>query len=284
MVSIIIILTFLALLIGPVFNKIIKHYNYELNFKESILYSSLILIISFWILTNFKVTSSNLWLYYLIGLGSYYLLLLIIYYILRFRKLKKYIPFKAIVGYLLISIIYLVILFNFPTSKLSNINGWDMLGVFLFYILISVLHIFSLLIINFIFLIINHYSKEDNNYNNIKYKISKFNFINIFIIILLIVQILMINYYNTYKYKELIEEQKNVVINYLKKEYPNYEFAIIDIKEEGINCWIGCRDQAFKNKILNKETNNYFNIYVEKENLTIYEDEFKSIIENEDNK
>lgn len=276
---IILIFVFLALLIGFVFFRFIKHYNYELNYKESLLYSVPILVITIFGLIDYSVIRQNLRWDYLIIIVSYFLIILIIYYILRFIKNKKYIPCKSIIGYVLLSIINLVILFIFPANKLSNISGWDMLGLFLGYILVSIIFIVLLLITNIIFLIIRLATKTNNNYNNIKYKISKFSYINIFTVILLIILIFIINYYNAYQYDKLIEEQKIIVINYLNKEYPNYEFEIIDTTEKGINCWmLGCKEQAFNNNILNKDSNHYFSILVKKEDLTIYEDEFQEII------
>lgn len=276
---IILILVFLALLIGFVFFKFIKHYNYELNYKESLLYSIPILIMTIFGLIDYSVIRQNLRWDYLIIIVSYFLIILIIYYILRFIKNKKYIPCKSIIGYILLSIINLVVLFNFSADKLSNISGWAMLGIVIVYILISIIFIVLLLIINIIFLIIKLVTKNNNNYKNVEYKISKFSYINIFTIILLIIMIFMINNYNVYKYDKLIAEQKIVVINYLNKKYPNYKFEIIDTTETGINCWMfGCNEQAFNNNILNKDSNRYFNILIKKEDLTIYKDEFQEII------
>ncbi len=184
---IIIILVLLALLLEFVFFRLIKHYNYELNYKESLLYSIPILIITIFSLTDYSVIRQNLRWDYLIIIVSYFLIILIIYYILRFIKNKKYIPCKSIIGYVLMSIINLMILFNFPTNKLINISGWDILGLFLGYILVSIIFIVLLLIINIIFLIIKLATKTDNNYTNIKYKISKITYINVFTILLLII-------------------------------------------------------------------------------------------------
>lgn len=276
---IILILVFLALLIGFIFWKFIKYYNYELNYKESLLYSIPILIISIFGLIDYSVIRQNLRWDYLIIIVSYFLIILLIYYILRFIKIKKYISCKSIIGYVIMSIVNLMVLLNFPTNKLSNISGWDMLELFLVYLIISIIFIVLLLIINIVFLTIKLATKNDNNFKNIKYKISKFSYINIFTIILLIIIVFMINSYNVYKYDKLIEEQKIVVINYLNKKYPNYEFEIIDTIEPEINCWMfGCKEQAFNNKILNKDSNRYFSILVKKEDLTIYEDEFQEII------
>ena len=275
-----IILIFLGLLIGFGFWKFIKHYNYELNYKESLIYSIPVLMLTILGLIDYSVIKQDLSLIFFITIISYFLLLLIFYYILRFIKLKKYIPFKSIIGYILISIINLVVLFNFPTNQLSNINGWDMVGIIVAYILFSIIYIAILLIINIIFLIIRLITKTNNNYNNIEYKISKLSYLNIFIIVLLLIfLIFMINYYNDYQYDKIIEKQKDIVIEYLNKEYPNYEFKIIDTKEMGLDCFMfGCSKQVFDNNILNKDFNRYFSIYVTKENLTIYEDKFQEII------
>ena len=151
------------------------------------LYSNPILIITIFSLIDYSVIRQNLRLDYLIIIVSYFLIILIIYYILRFIKNKKYIPCKSIIGYVLMSIINLMILFNFPTNKLINISGWDILGLFLGYILVSIIFIVLLLIINIIFLIIKLATKTDNNYHNIKYKISKITYINVFTILLLII-------------------------------------------------------------------------------------------------
>ena len=215
-----IILISLGLLIVFIFLKFIKHHNYELNYKESLIYSIPVIILTMLELIDYSVINQTLNWIFLIVTISFFLILLIIYYILRFIKLKKYIPFKSIIGYLLISITNLIILFNFPVNKLSNINGWDMLLVIVSYILISIIYIVILLIINIIFLIIRLITKTNDNYNNIEYKISKFSYLNIFIVVLLlIILIFIINNYNACQYDKLVEKQKTIVINYLNKEY-----------------------------------------------------------------
>ncbi len=276
---IILILIMIGILVGFVFYKLIKYCKYELHFKESVLYSIQILIISVFGLIDYSLIKQNLRWNYLTAIAIYFLIILFIYYILRFIKLKKFIPFKSIISYILMTVANLVILFNFFTNELSNISGWNILGVILSYILIDTIFIVLLLTLNIIFSIIKLATKTDTNYNNVQYKISKFSYLNIFAIILLIILIFMINYYNRYQYDKLVEKQKITVINYLNKEYPNYEFEIIDTKEIGINCWMfGCKEQAFDNNILNKDYNCYFSIYIRKEDLTIYDDHFKEII------
>lgn len=277
------VLIVVGILLGFGWWKLIGHYNYELNFKESLIYSFPILILTILGLVDYSIIRKNLGWEISICIASYFVIMLIIYYITRFIKLKKYIPAKSIIGYVVLSVINLVILFilleNYPSS---NIDGWDALGLYFFYILLSCSFIVLLLLINAILIVIKVIKKNNPDYNNCKYKISKCSYINIFIIILLIGIIFGIDYYNGYKSNRLLQKQRDIVIKYLNKEYPNYNFEIINIYETDINCsFLFCNTPGYKNEIRNIELNEYFNLYIKKSDLTIYEDEFKEIVEDE---
>lgn len=274
------ILIFIGILGGFGFWKLLKHYNYELNFKESLIYPFSILILTIICLVDFDLMQIYIKCEILIIIVIYFLALLSIYYIMRSIKLKKYVPMKTVIGYILISIINLVILLSLLSKSPSYIDGWSTLALYLIHIALSIIFIASLLSINIIVFIIKSIKKDNINYKNIDYKVSKFSFLNISITMLLIGLIFGINNYNKYNYNKLIEKQKEIVINYLNKEYSNYEFEIIKTYETKVNCWMfGCRTSVFRNEIETKELNKNFIIDVKKEGLTIYEDEFKKIIE-----
>ena len=118
--------------------------------------------------------------------------------------------------------------------------------------------------------------KKDNaNYKNENYKISKFSSINILIIILIIISMFYIDFYNKFNHDKLIENQKEIALKYLKGNYPKYKFKIIDSHEEGADCWMfGCRRTVLNVEVENIDTNESFSILVNKD-LTIYKDEFK---------
>lgn len=281
---IILILVIMGIICAYSFRVIIKHVKYELNFKESLLYSFSILILTLFCLIDYRLIRVNIGWEISICITIYFLVLLLIYYIIRFIKLKKYIPFKTIIGYVLISVINLVILFNLLSKSTSNINGWDALGLYLIYIVVCVIYIAILLIFNFGILIFKSIKKNTIEYKNTNYKISKFSIINLFAIILLIELVFVIDDYNEYNHNKLIENQKKIVIEYLDKKYPNYEFVVIDTSETEVDCsFLFCKTPVFKNEILNKDFNKYFAINVKKEDLTVYEDEFRLLLEEENN-
>lgn len=261
--------------------KLIKYFNYELNFKESLLFSISILALTILCLVNFSLIRISIGWEFALIIIIYFLLLLILYYIIRSIKLKKYVPLKSIVGYILISIVNIVILFNI-LDKASNIGGLDALALFVIYVIIYTIYIILLLLINVVIFIIKLIKKNNIIYKNQNYKISKYSYFNILVVILIIGLIFVINYYNEYNYNKMLEHQKEMVINYLNTEYPNYEFEIRDIYETEVDCWMfGCRTSVIRNDIINKIANINFSIDVKKEDLTIYDDGFKLIYEEE---
>jgi len=276
------ILIIVGILGGFGFLNLIKHYNYELNFKESLLFPVSTLILTILCLADFSLIQIYVGWEFSISIVIYFLALLVLYYITRSIKLEKYIPLKTIIGYILISVVNLVILFNLLSKFTSNISGWDALGLYLVYIALCILYIVLLVSINIIIFIIKSIKKDNKNYKNINYKVSKFSFINISMIILIICLIFGIDYYNEYNYNKLIEKQKAIVTDYLNKEYSNYKFEIINTYETKVDCWMfGCTTRVFRNEIETKSFSKKFVIDVKKEDLSIYEDEFKEIIEEE---
>lgn len=263
------------------FWKIIKHFKYELNFKESLLFSISTLILTIMCLVNFSLMQmSNVW-----GLGSiiviYFLILLVFYYIIRSIKLKKYVPLKSMIWYILISIVNIVIIFNI-LDKTSNIGGLDALALFIIYIVIYFIYIVLLLLINIIIFVIRVIKKNNTNYKNQNYNISKLSYFNILAVFLIISLVFVIDYYNEYNYNKMLDNQKQIVIDYLNKEYPNQEFEIKETFETNVGCdMFGCHTPAIRNEIVSKTFNKNFVIDVQIEDLTIYDDGFKEIYEEE---
>lgn len=268
----------LILIIGFGFLKLIKKDNYELNFKESLLYHIQMVILILVCLVDVTLIKINIrWSYvsFIVPCLSIY------YYIIRSIKLKKYIPIKVIISYIIISIIDLLILFNINLTSMSNIDGWDFLGLYLIYLIFCIGYVSLLLLINIIIFVIKSIKKDNKNYRNIDYKLGKVILINFIITILIIGLIYGIDSYNNHNYKKLIEEQKILVIDYLNKEYPEYDFDIINVYEEKVGGWgFGSGTPVFKNEIETKSLNKNFFVDVRKENLTIYNDDFKEIYKN----
>lgn len=78
----------------------------------------------------------------------------------------------------------------------------------------------------------------------------------------------------------MIEHQKEIVLDYLDKEYPKYEFVITNVYESKVDCWkFGCKTPVIRNDIVNETIHRKFSIDVKKEDLTIYVDEFKTVLE-----
>ena len=70
---IILILIIIGILGGYGFWRLIKHYNYEINFKESILYSIYILILTFSCLFDFSLMHIYINFNILIGIIIYFI-------------------------------------------------------------------------------------------------------------------------------------------------------------------------------------------------------------------
>ena len=224
------VVLFLMILSIYLFYSCVKCNNYELNFKESIFYSIFILIVTSCILLQFI----NFNLVVLYNIYFYFFILLLAYYIVRYVKLKKYIPIKVIVGYLLIDIITLITFWNIE-EVIKHIDGLKFIGLFFVYIVLFTIFIISLVLVNLVIFIIKIIKNDTTNYKNINYKISKLNFINIFILILLIGLILEIEHYIENDNNKLLQESKKVVTNYLDKDYLNYDFEMDDIYSANVN-------------------------------------------------
>lgn len=224
------VVLFLMILSIYLFYSCVKCNNYELNFKESIFYSIFILIVTSCILLQFI----NFNLVVLYNIYFYFFILLLAYYIVRYVKLKKYIPIKVIVGYLLIDIITLITFWNIE-EVIKHIDGLKFIGLFFVYIVLFTIFIISLVLVNLVIFIIKIIKNDTTNYKNINYKISKLNFINIFILILLIGLILGIEHYIENDNNKLLQESKKVVTNYLDKDYLNYDFEMDDIYSANVN-------------------------------------------------
>ena len=66
----------IGILVGFVFYKLIKYCKYELHFKESVLYSIQILIISIFGLIDYSLIKQNLRWNYLTAIAIYFLIIL----------------------------------------------------------------------------------------------------------------------------------------------------------------------------------------------------------------
>ena len=104
---IILSLIIIGIICGFVFYKIIKHFNYELYFNESLLSTIPTLILTVYCIVDFSLLNIDFDVRIVIGIVVYFLALLLLYYFIRSIKLKKYIPFKTTISYILISIITL---------------------------------------------------------------------------------------------------------------------------------------------------------------------------------
>lgn len=278
---IILSLIIIGIICGFVFYKIIKHFNYELYFNESLLSTIPTLILTVYCLVDFSLLNIDFDVRIVIGIVVYFLALLLLYYFIRSIKLKKYIPFKTTISYILISIITLAFM-GFLLDKTTNIDGWGALGLAIIYFLVYGIFIATLLLQNISIFIIELFSKNKQKYKNVNYKFNKFSYISMFATILIIGLIFGIDYYNEYNYNKLIKKQTDIVREYLKQSYPDYEFNFLDIYEVKVDCgYKVCMTPVFRNEIEITSSYQTFIIEVKKEDLTIYKDEFKEIVEEE---
>ncbi len=92
------------------------------------------------------------------GIITYFGAILIIYYIARSVKLKKYVPMKIIILYIVIGAVSWQIL-NMAISA-SHIGGWDALGLFVYCSMYYVAYVGMLCAINLVIWIVNCVRQE----------------------------------------------------------------------------------------------------------------------------
>lgn len=184
------ILVIIGIFIGFSFWKLIKHFKYEMNFKESLLFPISLLALTVICLTDFSLLKTSFDYRICTGILIYFLVLLILYYIIRSIKLRKYIPAKTIIYYTLMGFIFFWIVLYLLESSISNINGWDALGLAVLYVVFCILFIVLLILTNVILFLKKMIIKDKTNFNNINYKISKFSYLGIFMVIAMIGYIL----------------------------------------------------------------------------------------------
>jgi hypothetical protein len=147
---------------GFIFWKTIKYFNYDLHFKESLLFVMPTLLLTMWCLVDFKLLNINLDFRLNIEIISYCLGLLLLYYIIRSIKLKIYIPLKIIISYIFVGFTTTIVLGN-VLDKTTNIDGLNALALWFIYIAMSVGFIGVLLLQNFFIFIIQSLSKNKSN-------------------------------------------------------------------------------------------------------------------------
>ena len=262
--------------------KLIKHYNYELNFKESIIFCIASIILNVWYLLDKDILKVQIGTYLLI-LYFYLIILLIIYYAMRSRKLKVYVPSKIILNYIFMSGINLIIIFNLvPNLQSVQFNEWNgMLNsffIFLVYLAILGIFIFAILYINMWINTANSNKNKQSIYDeNINYKLNNFYLINVFYIVSIIFSIYGTDFYNSYNLKKYFSYEEKVVQKYLQNHYNNYDFKILETSKTKVNCGgeaSVCSTKAIQNKIKEITTNQEFYVYVLQEDMSIYEVKF----------
>jgi len=114
---IVLILIITGILGGFGFWKLIKHFKYELKFKEILLFSIPLLVLAILCLIDFRPLNINIDFIIIIGIIIiYFLALSMLYYIVSSIKLKKYVPIKLIIAYISRCIVFsgilLILLYN----------------------------------------------------------------------------------------------------------------------------------------------------------------------------
>ena len=162
----------------------------------------------------------------------------------------------------------------------SNIDGENYFELLVLYFIVSLLYVSVLLLINIIVFIVKSIKKNRLNYNNKNYSIIKMSILNIAMCIMTSLFIIFVDKLNLNSYNKLLLKQKSIVNSYLKSEYSEYSFKIIDSYKTKTDCYMfGCKTNVIRNEILNFEYNKQFSIDVIINDLQIKDDEFKKIKE-----
>lgn len=263
-----IIIFFIIGILAFTFWKILKKNKFELNYKENYILLAIFILL---------IISIDYFYNQIFIIITILFLFLILYYIIRTIKLKKYVPLKIIIFNILIYIIS-IISYLF-IAYIRNDSGFDALGVaVVLYIKIMIYFILSclLLIINIILSIIKSVKKSRRKYKNSKYKIN-YAIIIIYLFILIITAAIALGV-KIHKNNRM-KSQKEKVIIYLNKKYPEYDFKIIS---STVSCYptssFECNDDFYDNEVLEKSTNIKFYVEVDFDTLGIISNEFEDIV------
>lgn len=260
------------ILIYYIFFKSAKKSNFELNFKESILFILSTMSQITLILEKEITIALNLNKDFMTVFSISLQLLLVIYYIIRSIKLKKYTPIKSIISYIIMTIAT----FLCSGFVCNNVECLNLYAIFVMITLVqNLIFIGLLLLINIIISGIAKIKKEKVD-NNTNYKIITPFFINIVILIIFIYSLLGINIYINFQN----QKQSDIVLDYLNTKYPDYYFEIIEIdtyRDKGGK--YNYDGEVYINNIKNNMDDKIYEIVVKKEDLTICYDSFEVMYE-----
>jgi len=274
------LLILIVILIICLLYKNAKSNNFDLKYKENVLFIIPTFILIFTCLFNFEYYQTKLALKIPLLIFVFFVIILIIYYVVRVIVLKKYIPLKIILFDIINNLLILYIIYMMADKVTSNIDGENYFELLVLYFIVSLLYVSVLLLINIIVLIVKSIKKDHLNYNNKNYSIIKMSILNIAMCIMTLLFIIFVDKLNLNSYNKLLLKQKSIVNSYLKSEYSEYSFKIIDSYKTKTDCYMfGCKTNVIRNEILNFEYNKQFSIDVIINNLQIKDDEFKKIKE-----
>ena len=274
------LLILIVILIIYLLYKNAKRNNFDLKYKENVLFIIPTFILIFTCLFNFEYYQIKIALEIPLLIFAFFVIILIIYYVVRIIALKKYIPLKIILFNIINNLLMLYIIYMMANKVTSNIDGENYFELLVLYFIVSLLYVSVLLLINIIVFIVKSIKKSHLNYNNKNYSIIKISILNIAMCIMASLFIIFIDKLNLNSYNKLLLRQKSIVNSYLKSEYSEYSFKIIDSYKTKTDCYMfGCNTNVIRNEILNFEYNKQFSIDVIIKDLQIKDDEFKKIKE-----
>lgn len=274
------LLVLIVILIIYLLYKNAKSNNFDLKYKENVLFIIPTFILIFTCLFNFEYYQTKIALKIPLLIFVFFVIILIIYYVVRIIVLKKYIPLKIILFDIINNLLMLYIIYMMADKVTSNIDGENYFELLVLYFIVSLLYVSVLLLINIIVFIVKSIKKNHLNYNNKNYSIIKMFILNIAMCIMTSFFIIFVDKLNLNSYNKLLLKQKSIVNSYLKSEYSEYSFKIIDSYKTKTDCYMfGCKTNVIRNEILNFEYNKQFSIDVIINDLQIKDDEFKKIKE-----
>lgn len=273
-------LILIVILIIYLLYKNAKSNSFDLKYKENVLFIIPTFILIFTCLFNFEYYQAKIVLEIPLLIFVFFVIILIIYYVVRIIVLKKYIPLKIILFNIINNLLMLYIIYIMADKVTSNIDEENYFELLVLYFIVSLLYVSVLLLINIIVFIVKSIKKNHVNYNNKNYSIIKMSILNIVMCIMTSLFIIFIDKLNLNSYNKLLLKQKSIVNSYLKSEYSEYNFKIIDSYKTKTDCYMfGCNTNVIRNEILNFEYNKQFSIDVIIKDLQIKDDEFKKIKE-----
>ncbi len=88
--------------------------------------------------------------------------------------------------------------------------------------------------------------------------------------LMLIGAVFGVKQYNDRNYQRMLKDQKEVVVEFLREKYPDYEFEIERSYDVKVDCTEWCSTSVIRNEVVDRLTGQQFYVDVRIDNLEVY--------------